>query len=214
MTQILLVDDHDIVRRGIRLILETDPTFEIVGEAENGEEAVKFCRKHNPHVVLMDVSMPGMGGLEATKQILRHCDEVRVIVLSMHKDNPFPAKVMQIGAFGYLTKDAAPEEMIRAIQKVAAGQKYISPELAQLIALGNLGISIEDPTDVLSERELQIMIMITKGIKIPDIAQNLSIAPKTVNTYKYRMYEKLNVKSDVELTHFAVRNNLIGSDKI
>ena len=214
LTRILLVDDHDIVRRGIRLILEKESTFNIVGEAETGEEAVRFCRKNSPDVVLMDVSMPGIGGMEATKQILRYCDDVRVIVLSMHKDNPFPAKVMQIGAFGYLTKDADPTEMVRAIKKVAAGQKYIAPDIAQLIALGQMNLADEDPLAVLSERELQIMMMITNGAKVLDIAANLNISAKTVNTYRYRMFEKLQVDNDVELTHMALRNNLIGSDKI
>ncbi len=212
MIRILLVDDHDIVRRGIRLILEEVDTFSIVGEAETGEDAVKLARKYEPTVVMMDMNMPGIGGLEATKQIIRQNKDVRVIVLSMHKENPIPAKVMQAGAFGYLTKDAAPDEMIRAIRKVAAGQKYIMGDIAQLIALGQLDLNEDDPLEQLSDRELQIMLMLTQGAKVPEIANKLNISAKTVNTYRYRMFEKLNVAGDVELTHLAIRHKLIKSD--
>lgn len=214
MIKLLLVDDHDLVRTGIRRILDDVEGFNVIGEAESGESAIKMCRKTPPDIVLMDMSMPGIGGLEATKQILRISEDIRVVALSVHKENPFPAKVMQMGAFGYLTKDAAPQEMIRAIQKVAVGQKYIAPEIAQQIALGQLDLNEEDPFKSLSERELQIMIMITKGTKVPEIAEQLNISAKTVNTYRYRMFEKLNVTSDVELTHLALRHNLIKTENM
>lgn len=214
MIKLLLVDDHDLVRTGIRRILDDVEDFKVIGEAQSGEQAIKLCRKDAPDIVLMDMSMPGIGGLEATKQILRISEDIRVVALSVHKENPFPAKVMQMGAFGYLTKDAAPDEMIRAIHKVAVGQKYIAPEIAQQIALGQLDLNENDPFQSLSERELQIMIMLTKGIKVPDIAVQLSISAKTVNTYRYRMFEKLNVSSDVELTHLALRHNLIKTDNL
>ncbi|MBE1301140.1 MAG: UvrY/SirA/GacA family response regulator transcription factor [Alteromonadaceae bacterium] len=214
MIKLLLVDDHDLVRTGIRRILDDVEGFNVIGEAESGESAIKICRKTPPDIVLMDMSMPGIGGLEATKQILRISEDIRVVALSVHKENPFPAKVMQMGAFGYLTKDAAPQEMIRAIQKVAVGQKYIAPEIAQQIALGQLDLNEEDPFKSLSERELQIMIMITKGTKVPEIAEQLNISAKTVNTYRYRMFEKLNVTSDVELTHLVLRHNLIKTENM
>lgn len=214
MIKLLLVDDHDLVRTGIRRILDDVEGFNVIGEANSGEVAIKMCRKNPPDIVLMDMSMPGIGGLEATKQILRISEDIKVVALSVHKENPFPAKVMQMGAFGYLTKDADPQEMIRAIQKVARGQKYIAPEIAQQIALGQLDLNEDDPFKSLSERELQIMIMLTKGTKVPDIAQQLNISAKTVNTYRYRMFEKLNVTSDVELTHLALRHQLIKSDNL
>ena len=214
MLKLLLVDDHDLVRNGIRRILDDVEGFDVVGEAQTGEEAVKMCRKSPPDIVLMDMSMPGIGGLEATKQVLRICPDVKVIALSVHKENPFPAKVMQMGAFGYLTKEAAPQEMIRAIQKVAVGQKYIAPEIAQQIALAQLDSKEDDPLAQLSERELQIMLMLTKGVKVPEIASQLNISTKTVNTYRYRMFEKLNVESDVELTHLALRHNLINPQQL
>lgn len=212
MIKLLLVDDHDLVRTGIRRILDDVEGFNVIAEAQSGEAAVKLCRKDPPDIVLMDMSMPGIGGLEATKQILRINEDIKVVALSVHKENPFPAKVMQMGAFGYLTKDADPQEMIIAIQKVARGQKYIAPEIAQQIALGQLDLNEDDPFKSLSERELQIMI--TKGTKVPDIAVQLNISAKTVNTYRYRMFEKLNVSSDVELTHLALRHHLIKSDNL
>lgn len=214
MIKLLLVDDHELVRTGIRRILEDITDFAVVGEVNNGEDAVKFCRNHAPDLVLMDMSMPGIGGLEATKQILRFSENTRVIVLSVHKENPIPAKVMQMGAFGYLTKDSEPGEMIKAIYKVAAGQKYVSPDIAQQIALGQLNLNDSNPFEQLSERELEITLMLTKGARVPDIAVYLNISTKTVNTYRYRMFEKLNVSSDVELTHLALRNKLISSDHL
>ncbi|WP_088332788.1 UvrY/SirA/GacA family response regulator transcription factor [Lacimicrobium sp. SS2-24] len=213
MIKILLVDDHDLVRTGIRLILKAESSFNVIGEASSGEDAVKFCRNHEPDVVLMDMNMPGMGGLEATKKILRYSPDIKVIVLSMYKENPIPTKVMQSGAWGFITKDAESEEMNRAIFQVCSGQKYIAPEIAQQIALGRLDSNDSDPFQHLSDRELQIMIMLTKGVKVPDIATKLSITPKTVNTYRYRMFEKLGVTGDVELTHLALRHKLISHEQ-
>ena len=213
MIKLLLVDDHELVRTGIRRILEDVQDFMVTGEAMTGEAAVKFCRKHNPDVVLMDMSMPGIGGLEATKQILHFTDSTRVIVLSVHKENPIPARVMQMGAFGYLTKDSEPAEMIRAIRKVAAGQKYVSPDIAQQIAIGQLDLKNGNPFEQLSERELEITLLLTRGVRVPDIANSLNISAKTVNTYRYRMFDKLNVSSDVELTHLALRHKLINSEQ-
>lgn len=214
MITLLLVDDHELVRTGIRRILEDVSDFKVIGEVNNGEDAVKFCRTNTPDLVMMDMNMPGIGGLEATKQILRYAESTRVIVLSIHKENPIPGKVMEIGAFGYLTKDAEPQEMINAIRKVAVGQKYIAPEIAQQIAISRLTKNEDNPFEQLSNRELEITMMLTKGSKVPDIATHLNISAKTVNTYRYRMFEKLDVSSDVELTHLAIRHKLIDSDQL
>ena len=214
MIKILLVDDHDLVRNGIKRILEDVKDFEVVAQAKSGEDAVAICRKNAPDVVLMDVNMPGIGGLEATRQIMRMSENTRVIGLSQQRENPIPGKVMQMGAFGFLTKDAEPQEVINAIHKVAAGQKYLAPEIAQQVALGTLDLTDTNPFEVLSDRELEITMMLTKGQKVPDIANHLNISAKTVNTYRYRMFEKLGVGTDVELTHLALRHKLIQSDQL
>ncbi|WJG11201.1 UvrY/SirA/GacA family response regulator transcription factor [Aliiglaciecola sp. LCG003] len=214
MIKILLVDDHELVRKGISRILQDISDFKVVGEVNSGEEAIKFCRNDPPNIVLMDMNMPGIGGLEATKQIIHYAQESKVIVLSVHTENPIPARVMQMGAYGYLTKGTDPHEMIIAIRKVAAGQRYIAPDIAQQIAIGQLNLEDCSPFEQLSKRELEITIMLTRGARVPDIANKLNISAKTVNTYRYRMFEKLNVGSDVELTHLALRHNLIDSNQL
>jgi len=211
LINILLVDDHELVRTGIRKILDDVKGFKVVGETGTGEEAVQYCRKSEPDVVLMDMNMPGIGGLEATKKILRYAPDVKVIVLTVHSEDPFPTKVMQIGASGYLTKGAGPDEMINAIRAVHSGQRYITPEIAQQIALSQFN---ENPFNSLSERELQIMLMITRGEKVVNISTQLSLSTKTINSYRYRMFEKLNVGNDVELTHLAIRHGMLNSEKM
>ena len=212
MVKILLVDDHELVRSGIRLILEGISSFSVVAELKSGEEAIRYCRNDAPDIVLMDVNMPGIGGLEATKQIARMSENIRVICISMHTENPIPAKVMQMGAYGFITKNAEPDEMVRAVHKVVAGQKYIAPEIAQQIAIGKLDLGDSNPFDQLSDREFEITLMLVTGRRVPDIADNLNISPKTINTYRYRMFEKLEINSDVELTHLALRYKLISPD--
>ncbi|MFC4699406.1 UvrY/SirA/GacA family response regulator transcription factor [Glaciecola siphonariae] len=209
MIKILVVDDHELVRTGISRILNDVKDFSVVAQVGCGEDAVAYCRKHTPDIVLMDVGMPGIGGLEATKKVMRVCDSTRVICLSMHKENPIPAKIMQAGAYGFLTKDAEHSEMINAIYKVASGQKYISPEIAQKIAIGALDLNQSNPFEALTERELEITLMITRGVKVTEIARSLSLSAKTVNTYRYRTFDKLGIDSDVELTHLALRHDLI-----
>lgn len=211
MIKILVVDDHDLVRTGIVRILNDVKDFKVISEVGSGEEAVEYCRRNSPDIVLMDVSMPGIGGLEATRKVMRVCDSAKVICLSMHKENPIPAKIMQAGAYGFLTKDADKAEMVNAIYKVNSGQKYIAPEIAQQIAIGSLDLNNENPFEQLSERELEITMMLTRGVKVTEIAERLQISAKTVNTYRYRMFDKLTISSDVELTHLALRHKLIQS---
>ncbi len=214
MINILLVDDHELVRTGISKILNEVKGFKVIDECETGEEAIKFCRKTEPDVILMDMDMPGMGGLEATKKILRLSPEVKVIILTAHTEDPFPTKVMQIGAAGYLTKGTAPKEMINAIKAVNSGQRYLPAEIAQQMALSQFKSTEENPFSELSDRELQIMLMITRGKKVPDISENLHLSTKTINSYRYRMFDKLGVGNDVELTHLAIRHGMINTEKL
>lgn len=212
MINVLLVDDHELVRTGIRKILDEVKGLKVIGEAKTGEEAVQFCRKVEPNVVLMDMNMPGIGGLEATKKIIRYAPDAKVIVLTVYCEEPIPTKVMQIGASGYLTKGAGPDEMINAIRAVNSGQRYITPEIAQQMALSQFKSPDQNPFSILSERELQIMLMITRGEKVPHISEQLVLSTKTINSYRYRMFEKLNVGNDVELTHLAIRHGMLKTE--
>lgn len=214
MINILIVDDHELVRKGLRQILENVDDFNIIDDLSSGEEAVAYCRKQAPNVILMDVNMPGIGGLQATKQIRRVCEEAKIICLSMLTENPIPAKAMQAGAHGFITKVAQVDEMVMAIRKVHSGQIYITPEIAQQIAISKLNMIADNPFDSLSERELEIALLVIKGAKVPDIAETLNISAKTVNTYRYRLFEKLEIHSDVELTHLAYKYKLLTPDQI
>ena len=212
MINVLLVDDHELVRTGIRRILEDVKGIKVAGEVQTGEDAVQFCIKHDPDVVLMDMNMPGIGGLEATKKIIRLAPETKVIVLTVYTEDPIPTKVMQIGASGYLTKDAGLDEMVNAIRAVNSGQRYITPDVAQKMALNQFKSEEENPFASLSERELQIMFMITRGEKVTDISEQLILSTKTINSYRYRMFEKLGVSNDVELTHLAIRHGMLKTE--
>ncbi len=214
MINVFLVDDHELVRTGIRRIIEDVRGMKVVGEADSGESSVKWCRANHADVILMDMNMPGIGGLEATKKILRFNPDVKIIVLTIHTENPFPTKVMQAGAAGYLTKGSAPDEMVNAIRMVNSGQRYISPEIAQQMALSQFSANADNPFKELSERELQIMMMITKGQKVTDISEQLNLSPKTVNSYRYRLFNKLDIGGDVELTHLAIRYGMLDAETL
>lgn len=210
MIEILIVDDHDLVRYGLKRILEDMPNIQVVGEARSGEEAVKLARELKPDVVLMDVLMPGMGGLEATRRIHHFDANIGVIAVTACDDDVYPSRLLNAGASGYLTKGADIEEMLEAITKVHGGKRYISPEIAQKLALKSFGNGVgKMPFDLLSERELQISMMIVNCSKVNDIAERLCLSPKTVNTYRYRIFNKLSINSDVELALMAVRYGLL-----
>lgn len=210
LIKILVVDDHELVRMGISRMLGDVKEYEVVGEAQNGEEAVKLTRALHPHVVLMDVKMPGIGGLEATKKLLAHDPKVKIIAVTACEDDLYPERLMKAGALGYLTKGASLDEMIRAINTVMKDKPYMSSEIAQQLALKKFGgqETAESPFDALSERELQTAIHIANGRKAPEIANIFCVSPKTVNSYRYRIFEKLDINSDVELALLAVRYNV------
>lgn len=208
MIRVLIADDHHLVRFGISRLL-TEKGIAVVGEAANGEEAIQFVKQNVVDVVLMDIRMPGIGGLEATKKILRYAPDIKVIAVTAYDDTVFTSRLLQAGASGYISKGAGPDEMVIAIQKVFSGQRYLSPEIAQRMALSHFDPSEQSPFDKLSERELQIALMIVECQKVADIGDKLFLNPKTVNSYRYRIFEKLGIDGDVELTHMAMRHGLI-----
>jgi DNA-binding NarL/FixJ family response regulator len=207
MIRVLVVDDHELVRKGITRMLNDDTAIEVLAEAGSGEEAIDLARKHEPNVVVMDVKMPGIGGIEATRKIVKALPDVRVLALSVYEEEPFPSKLLKAGAAGFLSKGAELDEMLRAIKAVNAGQRYLSAEMARAI---NSKTEQSSPFKKLSQRELQISMMVANCQKVSEISEVLSLSPKTVNTYRYRVFEKLDISSDVELTHLAVKHGLLG----
>jgi len=219
LIRVLVVDDHELVRSGITRMLADNPDLEVIGQLASGEDAIEFVRRGRPDIVLMDIRMPGIGGLEATRRIIRLDDSIRVIVVTACADDPYPARVMQSGATAYITKGADIQEMVRAIRKAHAGQRYISPEIAQKMALKQLSGERDEDGELslferLSEREMQIAMMVVDCQKVQDISDKLCLSPKTVNSYRYRIFEKLEISSDVELALMAVRLGLLDADKV
>lgn len=211
MIKVLVVDDHDLVRMGISRMLSDVEDIEVVGQASCGEEALEFVRQSEADVILMDVKMPGMGGLEATRKLLYRCPGAKVVAVSALDDDLFPGRLIQAGARGYVTKGADLEEMVRAIYTVVNGEVFISNSMATKMALRNVSGQAENvsPFEKLSKRELQTADMIVNGVKVAEIAKSLSVSPKTVNSYRYRIFEKLNINSDVELTLLAVKYQIL-----
>jgi two-component system invasion response regulator UvrY len=210
--RIIVVDDHQLARIGTRRLLEDIPGIEIVGDAGSGEEAVELVRQHKPDVVLMDIQMPGIGGLEATRRCLRAHPDVKVLAVTIYEDEPYPSKLLNVGASGYLTKKADVDEMLLAIRKVYSGQRYISAEIAQQLALRPFSEEESSPFDQLSSREMQITLMVIMGHKVQEISEKLLLSPKTVNSYRYRVFEKLGLKNDVGLTKLAIKHGIIDAE--
>ncbi len=214
MVRLLLVDDHDLVRAGMRRLLADARDMEVVGECASGEEAIGLTRDLKPDVVLLDVSMPGMGGMETTRRILQVHPEARIIVVTVHVQEPWPSKMLEAGAAGYLTKSCAFDEIVNAIRTVMKGEIYLDPQVARTLALSRLPGQEGSPFERLSQREMEVLLMVTRGHSIQDISDTLCLSPKTISTYRYRLYDKLGVSNDVELTHLAVRHGLIDLDEI
>ena len=203
-----------MVRFGTRRLLEDESGLQIVGQASSGEEAIEAVDALNPQVVLMDVQMPGIGGLEATRRCLRIAPDVKVIALSMHDGEPFPSKLFEAGAKGYVSKRSDPEELILAIRKVMAGQRYISTDIAQNLALRPFAEVQQSPFEQLSGREMQIALMVIRGMGAAEMGKKLILSPKTVNSYRYRIFEKLDIKNDVELTKLAIQHGLLETESV
>jgi len=213
--KVLVVDDHDLVRRGICGLLAAIAGIEIVGQAASGEEALVMTRQLQPDVVFMDIRMPGIGGLEATRRLLAAKPGLKVIVVTAFNDDSYPVHLLKAGAAGYITKSADSNELRRALDTVLDQRVYVSPEVAQLLVVNGLSSDQEkSPLAKLTQRELQIAQMSTSGHRANEVAGILNISPKTINSYKYRIYDKLGATNDVELTLIAVKHGLVNPSEL
>ena len=212
MIRILLVDDHDLVRSGLKSILQSNGAFQVVAELDSGEAAADYVHQTQikPDLVLMDVNMPGIGGIEATRRIKHAYPEMQVIAVTALQDDPFPAQLIKAGASGYITKGCPADELLNAIHTVMSGKQYLAAELSEKMSLGQINQTTqESPFASLSDREMQIMLMITQGNSNQQISDSLFLSPKTISTYRHRLFDKLEVSNDVELTHMAIRHGVV-----
>jgi len=205
--RVMLVDDHALVRMGFRMLL-ADAQVEVVGEAGDGELACQDYPRLRTDVVVMDLSMPGMGGLEAVRRLLAQDPKARILALSAHEDTAHPRRVLRAGALGYLAKRSAPEALITAVRAVAAGERYVDPETAQALAVAQIE-GEDSPADLLSEREFSVFIQLARGASVAQIAENLKLSASTVGTHLYHVKQKLRAGNQSELTLVALRWGLI-----
>ncbi|MGY0556810.1 MULTISPECIES: response regulator [unclassified Lysobacter] len=195
---VFIVDDHALVRTGMRLILSTETDIEVVGDAESGELALPLIRKLKPDVVLCDLHLPGVSGLEVTERVVKGDHGTRVIIVSVLEDGPLPRRLLEAGAFGYVGKGGDATELLRAVREVAAGRRYLASNIAQHLAFSGLAGS-ETPFDVLSPRELEVALLLVQGLRQEEIARRLSLSAKTVNTHKTRLFDKLAITDSIAL---------------
>lgn len=205
---VMLVDDHAVVRMGFKLLLEAAPDIKVVAEAESGEQGVKLYGEHHPDVVVMDITMPGIGGMEAIERIMAKDSSARILVLSAHEDSVHPKRVLNAGALGYLTKRSAPEELIKAIRTVAGRKMYLEAGIAQQMALQQLS-GEQNPVDVLSAREFEVFMALAQGKSTNEIAETLCLSPRTIGTHLYNIKQKLNAGNQAEIALIAMRSGLI-----
>lgn len=209
MIRVLLVDDHAVVRTGFRLLLQAHPGTTVVGEADSGESAYRRFLELSPDVVVMDLSMPGMGGLEALRRIRAHHPEARVLTLSAHDDPQHAQRALREGARGFLSKRSAPEALLEAITAVAAGERYLDAELARKLALADTDGGGKSPVERLSEREFEVFLRLARGQTVQKIADELKLSASTIGTHLYNVKQKLGVANQSELTLIAIRHGLI-----
>lgn len=207
MIRVMLVDDHALVRMGFRMLL-ADAQVEVVAEAGDGEQACQDYPRLKPDVVVMDLSMPGMGGLEAVRRLLAQDPKARVLALSAHEDTAHPRRVLRAGALGYLAKRSAPEALAAAVRVVARGERYVDPQTAQALAMAEIE-GAGSPADVLSEREFSVFVQLARGATVAQVAGNLKVSPSTVGTHLYHVKQKLGAANQSELTLVALRWGLI-----
>lgn len=208
--RVLIVDDHDLVRFGFKSLLGAQDEIIVVDTLSCGEDAINWCRDNNGglDVILMDVNMPGIGGIGATQRISKSWPDIGIIIVTVHDDGPLPKQLLNGGARGYLTKGNGVDEMITAIKDVHEGKHYIAKDIAQKLALSVLP-GETNPIDTLSTRETQVLMMIAQGTKTQKISEILNLSPKTISTYRTRLHEKLNVSSDIEMLHLAMKHGVL-----
>lgn len=211
MIKVLIADDHAVVRRGIRQILSEDSFIQVLGEAANSDEIMEQLYDQEWDILILDLIMPGKNGLDSLIEIKQRKPDLKVLVLSMHPEEEIAIRALKTGAAGYLNKDSVPSELIRAVRKIHAGGRYISGSLAESIFMSINKDMSPEPHKELSEREFQVLCLIASGNTLSDIAQELSISVKTVSTYRTRVLEKMAMKTNVELTHYAIKHKLVVS---
>ena len=211
--RLLLADDHTLVRHGLRRVLESNSNWQVVGEASDGREAVRLAEEHKPDVAIIDVAMPLLNGIDATQQILRRVPETRVLMLSMHAEEAYVRRALQAGATGYMVKDAAGKELLKAIEVVAAGQRYFSPAIERLVqdesAPRTTTAGFADRYETLSAREREIFQLIAEAKSNKEVAALLDISPATVETHRARILQKLDVHNIAEVVLYAVRRGIV-----
>ena len=207
-TTIVLVDDHAVVRAGVRRLLEQESLFEVIGEAESGEKAYQIFGELKPDVMVMDLSMPGMGGLEAIRRILMRYEKAKILVLSMHEDLSFANQALKLGAKGYLIKNALADDLVKSIEIVSNGEVFLSAEIAKKMAMKSIS-GDKDPIHELSAREFEIFRLLAEGLDIDGIASTLNISSKTVSNYQTMIKQKLDINSPVELIRYAIKTGVI-----
>jgi DNA-binding NarL/FixJ family response regulator len=207
-TTIVLVDDHAVVRAGVRRLLEQEPLFEVIGEAESGEKAYQIFGELKPDVMVMDLSMPGMGGLEGIRRILMRYEKAKILVLSMHEDLSFANQALKLGAKGYLTKNTLADDLVKSIETVTQGDVFLSDEVAKKMAMQSISGN-QDPVDDLSAREFEIFRLLAEGLDIDAIASTLNISSKTVSNYQTMIKQKLDINTPIELIRYAIKVGVI-----
>ena len=207
-TTIVLVDDHAVVRAGVRRLLEQEPLFEVIGEADSGEKAYQIFGELKPDVMVMDLSMPGMGGLEGIRRILMRYEKAKILVLSMHEDLSFANQALKLGAKGYLTKNTLADDLVKSIETVTQGDVFLSDEIAKKMAMLSISGN-QDPVHELSAREFEIFRLLAEGLDIDAIASTLNISSKTVSNYQTMIKQKLNINTPIELIRYAIKVGVI-----
>lgn len=212
MIDVLIVDDHAVVREGMKKILEDDKFIKVTGEASDAPSAMELVWDNEYDVIVLDISMPGISGLELISQIKDELPDTPILILSMYPEEQFATRVLKAGASGYLNKESAPEKLVKAVKKVYEGGFYVSPNLAEELVHTLKGDHDQPPHELLTDREYEVFLRIINGKELKEIAAELNISVKTVSTYRTRMLKKLDLKNNVELTLYAVKNNLVDSE--